>query len=65
MQQLLRLIEVNYENYKNKLHNRKDINGRITFFVTIMMIIMVVSVVIIKMYFFKKIVKYLKYKKII
>ena len=59
------MVESNYHMYRNQLLSRQASSQRITLALTLMIAVIVLGAVLIKVVYYRKIVGYLKEKKIV
>jgi hypothetical protein len=62
---MLKMVESNYDIYRNQLLGRMVVSQRITLILTLMVAFIILGTVIIKVVYYRKIVGYLKEKKIV
>ena len=62
---MIKLIESNYEIYKNRLMGQRATGKRITLYLRVMMGVIIVGTVLIKVLYFSKIKSYLREKKVV
>lgn len=60
---MLKMIESNYDIYKNKLLGQRATGKRITLFLQIMIFVILTLTILIKICYFRKVKNYLKEKK--
>jgi hypothetical protein len=63
--QMLTMVESNYEIYRNQLLGRRATGQRITTVLTFMVVIIIVGTVAVKFVYYRKMVGYLKEKKVV
>jgi hypothetical protein len=63
--QMLKMVESNYQTYRDKVLGRRASSQRITLILTLMVAIIIAGTILIKFIYYRKIVSYLKEKKVV
>ena len=65
MQEMTRMIDLNYQKYQSQLLDREPINSRINFISSFAIVVFLVIIGVVKVIYMSKVVKFMKARKII